>query len=137
MLRKVLYIDLSKGESWVLEKQELFENWMGGTGVGISLLQEECPAGTDPLSPGAPIILSIGPLNGIFPVATKTVATFKSPLTGELGESYAGGRLSLALRFAGHEAVVIRGRAERPSYISINDDVVKIKDATSIWGIDA
>jgi len=137
MLRKVLYIDLSKGESWVEEKQELFDKWMGGTGVGIRLLQEECPAGTDPLSATAPIILSIGPLNGIFPVATKTVATFKSPLTGELGESYAGGRLSLALRFAGHEAVVIRGQAEQPSYISINDGEVKIKDATSIWGIDA
>ena len=110
---------------------------MGGTGVGIRLLQEECPSGTDPLSPEAPIILSIGPLNGIFPVATKTVATFKSPLTGELGESYAGGRLSLAMRFAGHEAIVIRGKAERPSYISINDSKVEIKDATSIWGIDA
>lgn len=137
MLRKVLYIDLSKEESWVEERQELFEKWMGGTGVGIRLLQEECPANTDPLSAAAPIIFSIGPLNGIFPVATKTVATFKSPLTGELGESYAGGRLSLALRFAGHEAVVIRGQAEQPSYISINDSVVLIKDATSIWGIDA
>lgn len=137
MLRKVLYIDLSKGDSWIAERQDLFEDWMGGTGVGIKLLQEECPAGTDPLSPKSPIIFSIGPLNGIFPVATKTVATFKSPLTGELGESYAGGRLSLALRFAGHEAVVIRGKAERPVYISINDDDVKIKDASSIWGIDA
>ena len=76
MLRKVLYIDLSKEESWVEERQELFERWMGGTGVGIRLLQEECPAGADPLSATAPIILSIGPLNGIFPVATKTVATF-------------------------------------------------------------
>lgn len=137
MLRKVLYIDLTGGESWSVERQELFEDWMGGTGVGIRLLQEECPSGTDPLSPQAPIILSIGPLNGIFPVATKTVATFKSPLTGELGESYAGGRLSLAMRFAGHEAIVIRGKAERPSYISINDMDVAIKDATSIWGIDA
>ena len=113
MLRKVLYIDLSNGESWVQERQELFENWMGGTGVGIRLLQEECPEGTDPLSPATPIVLSIGPLNGIFPVATKTVATFKSPLTGELGESYAGGRLSLAMRFAGHEAIVIRGLRQR------------------------
>jgi aldehyde:ferredoxin oxidoreductase len=137
MLRKVLYIDLSRNESWVEEKQELFQEWMGGTGAGIKLLREECPPGTDPLSPQAPIIFSIGPLNGIFPVATKAVATFKSPLNGELGESYAGGRLHLAMRFAGHEAIVIRGRAERPCYISINDAEVKIKDATSIWGIDA
>ena len=137
MLRKVLYIDLAKKESWVEERQELFDQWMGGTGVGIELLSEECPTGADPLSPEAPIILSIGPLNGVFPVATKAVATFKSPLTGELGESYAGGRLHLAMRFAGHEAIVIRGKAELPSYISINDAEVKIKDATSIWGIEA
>ena len=137
MLRKVLYIDLSRNESWVEEKQDLFQEWMGGTGAGIKLLREECPPGTDPLSPQAPIIFSIGPLNGIFPVATKAVATFKSPLNGELGESYAGGRLHLAMRFAGHEAIVIRGKAERPCYISINDAEVKIKDATSIWGIDA
>ena len=137
MLRKVLYIDLTRQESWIEERDELFESWMGGTGVGIRLLQEECLPGTDPLSPEAPIILSIGPLNGVFPVATKTAATFKSPLTGNLGESYAGGRLSLALRFAGHEAVVIKGRAKRPSYISINDKEVRIKDATSIWGVDA
>jgi len=137
MLRKVLYIDLTKRESWVEERQGLFDQWMGGTGVGIKLLSEECPTGADPLSPEAPIILSIGPLNGVFPVATKAVATFKSPLTGELGESYAGGRLHLAMRFAGHEAIVIRGKAELPSYISINDAEVKIKDATSIWGIEA
>jgi aldehyde:ferredoxin oxidoreductase len=137
MLRKVLYVDLSKEESYVKDSQDLFEEWMGGTGVGIRLLAEESSAGMDPLSPQAPIIFSIGPLNALFPVATKTVATFKSPLTGELGESYAGGRLHLAMRFAGHEAILIRGRSERPCYLSINDDTVAIKDATSIWGIDA
>jgi aldehyde:ferredoxin oxidoreductase len=137
MLRRVLYIDLTTEESWSEERQELFGSWMGGTGVGIRLLQEECPKGVDPLTPQAPIILSIGPFNGVYPVATKTVATFKSPLTAELGESYAGGRLSLAMRFAGHEAIVIRGQAERPCYLSINDSRVDIKDATSIWGIDA
>ncbi len=137
MLRRVLYIDLSKEESWVEERDELFEEWLGGTGVATQLLLEECPEGINPLSPKAPIIFSIGPLNALFPVMTKTVATFKSPLTGELGESYAGGRLAMALRFAGHESVVIRGAASRPSYISIKDAEVKIKDATSIWGVPA
>ena len=137
MLRRVLYIDLEKEESWVEERYDLFEEWLGGTGVATQLLLEECPEGIDPLSPKAPIIFSIGPLNALFPVMTKTVATFKSPLTGELGESYAGGRLAMALRFAGHESVVIRGAAQRPSYISIRNDDVKIKDATSIWGVPA
>lgn len=137
MLRRVLYIDLDKGESFVEERRDLFEEWLGGTGVATQLLLEECPAGTDPLSPEAPIIFSIGPLNALFPAMTKTVATFKSPLTGELGESYAGGRLAMAMRFAGHESIVIRGAADRPCYISIRDDDVQIKDARSIWGIPA
>ena len=54
MLRKVLYIDLSKGESWIEEKQELFEKWMGGTGVGIRLLMDECPTGAIPFLPMHP-----------------------------------------------------------------------------------
>jgi aldehyde:ferredoxin oxidoreductase len=137
MLRRVLYIDLGKNESFVEERRDLFEEWLGGTGVATQLLFEECPEGTDPLSPEAPIIFSIGPLNALFPAMTKTVATFKSPLNGELGESYAGGRLAMAMRFAGHESIVIRGAADRPCYISIRDDKVQIKDARSIWGIPA
>lgn len=137
MLRRVLYIDLGEGESWVEERQDLFEEWLGGTGVATQLLFEECPEGIDPLSPEAPIIFSIGPLNALFPAITKTVAAFKSPLNGELGESYAGGRLAMAMRFAGHESIVIRGAAESPCYISIRDGEVKIKDARSIWGIPA
>ena len=137
MLRRVLYIDLGRGESAVEEREDLFEEWLGGTGVATQLLLEECPPGADPLSPEAPIVFSIGPLNALFPAITKTVAAFKSPLSGELGESYAGGRLGMALRFAGHEAVVVRGAAERPVYISIENDKVKIKDATSIWGVPA
>jgi len=137
MLRRVLYIDLDRGESYVEERDDLFEEWLGGTGVATQLLFEECAEGTDPLSPEAPIIFSIGPLNALFPAITKTVATFKSPLNGELGESYAGGRLAMAMRFAGHESIVIRGAADRPCYISITDDDVQIKDARSVWGIPA
>ncbi|HQF16783.1 MAG: Tungsten-containing aldehyde ferredoxin oxidoreductase [Methanosaeta sp. PtaB.Bin039] len=137
MLRRVLFIDLSKEESWVEERDRLFETWLGGTGVATQLLLEECPSGADPLSPQAPIVLAIGPLNSLFPAITKTVAQFKSPLTGELGESYAGGRLAMAMRFAGHEAIVIKGRAQRPCYISIADESVRIRDASSIWGISA
>ena len=51
MPKKVLYVDLTKGENWVDERQDLFEEWLGGTGVGIKLLMEECPAGAEPLSP--------------------------------------------------------------------------------------
>jgi aldehyde:ferredoxin oxidoreductase len=60
---------------------------------------------------------------------------FKSPLTGNLGESYAGGRLALAMKLADYGAIVIRGKATSPSYISIHDENVAIRDAGVLWGL--
>lgn len=133
-LRRVLYVDLSRLRFWVEERPELFEANLGGSGVGIRLLQEECAPGTDPFAPGNPIILTVGPLVGLFPLASKTVAMFKSPHTGNLGESHAGGRSAVALRLAGYGAVVIRGAAPRPVYLVIRDGEVLFRDAAALWG---
>ncbi len=113
-LARVLYIDLTRRSFSVKERPELFEAGLGGAGVGIRLLEEECPPGTDPLGPGNPIILAVGPLVGLYPLASKTVAMFKSPHTGNLGESHAGGRSAVAIRMAGYGAIVIRGASASP-----------------------
>ncbi len=133
-LRRVLYIDLSRLRFWVEERPELFEAALGGSGVGIRLLEEECPPGADPLGPDNPIIFTVGPLVGLFPLASKTVAMFKSPHTGNLGESHAGGRSAVALRLAGYGAVVIRGAASRPVYLVVQEDDVFFRDAAALWG---
>lgn len=133
-LRRVLYIDLSRLRFWVEERPELFEAVLGGSGAGIRLLQEECPPSADPMGPDNPIILAVGPLVGLFPLASKTVAMFKSPHTGNLGESHAGGRSAVALRLAGYGAVVIRGAASRPVYLVIQENEVLFRDAAALWG---
>ena len=134
-LSKVLYIDLSRRRFWVEERPDLFAAHIGGTGVGIELLREECPAGADPLGPDNPIILVVGPLNGLFPLASKTVAMFKSPHTGNLGESHAGGRSAIALRMAGYGAVVIKGASETPVYLAVHEEGVGFRDAAALWGM--
>ncbi len=135
-LKKILYIDLSKKKFWVEEREDLFSQFIGGTGVAIKLLQENCDAQVDPLSPDNPIIFAVGPLNGVFPIASKTVAMFKSPHTGNLGESHAGGRSAIALRMAGYGAIVIKGKSLKPLYISIHGDNVYFRDATTLWGLE-
>jgi aldehyde:ferredoxin oxidoreductase len=132
---KVLYIDLKKRSTSVKDRGDLFEKYLGGTGVGIQLLKEECPQGTDPLGERNPIIFAIGPFNGIYPIASKTVAMFKSPLTGNLGESHAGGRSAIALRMAGYGAIVINGKSDMPVYLTIDKDTIRIKDASALWGV--
>lgn len=134
-LPRVLYIDLDRRRSTVRVRENLFEAGLGGVGVGIRLLNEECPPGADPLGPENPIILTVGPLVGHFPLASKTVAMFKSPHTGNLGESHAGGRSAIAIRMAGYGAIVIRGKSSMPVYLVIDNDKVYFRDATALWGL--
>ena len=134
-LRRVLYVDLSRRRSWVEERPELFERNLGGTGVASEILLEECPEGADPLGPDNPIIFAVGPLVGLFPMASKTVSMFKSPHTGELGESHAGGRSAVALRLAGYGAMVIRGASTMPVYLVVEGDRLQFRDASALWGM--
>jgi aldehyde:ferredoxin oxidoreductase len=132
---RVLYIDLKRRIFSVEDRSDLFQHYIGGVGVGINLLQENCPKDTNPLGPDNPIIFAVGPLVGLYPLASKTVAMFKSPLTGNLGESHAGGRSAVAIRSAGYGAIVLKGISESPIYLSISDKDVKFRDASGLWGI--
>jgi aldehyde:ferredoxin oxidoreductase len=134
---KVLYIDLTKRKYWSEDRGELFQLYLGGSGVAIRLLEEECPRGADPLGPENPIIFAVGPLNGVLPIASKTVTMFKSPLTGNLGESHAGGRSAIAIRSAGYGAIVIKGASDIPVYLAIHGDKVFFRDARALWGMSS
>jgi aldehyde:ferredoxin oxidoreductase len=134
-LSKVLIVDLSKRSFEVEDRSDLFYNYLGGAGVGIKLLEENCPKGADPLGPDNSIVFSVGPLVGLYPLGSKTVSMFKSPLTGNLGESHAGGRSAVAIRSAGYGAIVVKGSSESPIYLSIFDEGVRFKDASALWGI--
>ncbi len=134
-LANILYIDLSKRIFRVEKRRDLFEKYMGGAGVAAALLHEECPEGCDPLGQDNPIIFAVGPLTALFPLASKTVAMFKSPLTGNLGESHCGGRSAVAIRMAGYGAIVIKGASSMPVYLSINGNQVYFRDASSLWGM--
>jgi aldehyde:ferredoxin oxidoreductase len=134
-LRRVLYVDLARRRFAVEDRPDLFEEALGGAGVAIRLLDEECPRGIDPAAPENPIVLAVGPLVGLFPIASKTVAMFKSPHTGNLGESHAGGRSAVAIRMAGYGAIVVRGASVAPVYLVVEDGQVHFRDAAALWGL--
>jgi len=134
-LQRVLYIDLSRFKFWIEDREDLFDKWLGGTGVAVQLLKEELPKGADPLGPENVIVFAVGPLVGYYPLASKTVAVFKSPLTGNYGESHAGGRSAIAIRMAGFGAIVIKGRSRIPIYLSIYNNKVHFRDASAYWGM--
>ena len=91
----------------------------------------------DPLSPENLLILGVGPLTGTLLTASAYFTfTAKSPLTGILGDSSAGGHFGPELKQAGYDQVIITGRSKRPSYLLITREKVEIRDASDLWGKD-
>ncbi|MCL2720925.1 MAG: hypothetical protein FWD47_06250 [Treponema sp.] len=131
---KVLYIDLETEKIRIEQREDLMP-YLGGVGIASVLLKENIKPELEPLNPMQPVIFAIGSGAYIFPVLTKTVAMFISPLTGELGESYAGGRMAMSLLMAGYDALVLTGKAKNHSYLSISTHNVNIRDARAMWGM--
>lgn len=131
---KVLTVDLTKEKIKIDNRKDLAQ-WLGGVGLATKLLEEQVLPEADPFDPDQPVVLAIGPMSTIFPVVTKVVAMFKSPLTNELGESYAGMRLAMSMRFAGYDAIVIKGKAAKPVYLSVDARGVRFKNAAGLWGL--
>jgi len=131
---RVLHMNLTTGEVRIDHREDLLP-YLGGTGVAAKLLQEHYKPGLEPTAPQQPIIFAIGAGTYVFPVLTKVVATFVSPLTGEYGESHAAGRLGMAMLMAGYDALVITGKSRKPCYLAITDRDVNIREASSMWGL--
>jgi len=130
---KVLYVNLET-EKINIELREDLMPYLGGVGIAGKLLEENLKPDLDPLAPEQPIVFAIGAGAYIFPVLTKTVAMFVSPLTGELGESYAGGRMAMSMLMAGYDALVLTGKAKLRSYLTISTTDVSVHDARAMWG---
>jgi aldehyde:ferredoxin oxidoreductase len=133
---RILHVDLTTGQHRVEDRADLLRDYLGGTGVAVRLLDEWVHDDRDPLDPQQPVILAIGPLTTIFPVVTKTAATFRSPLTGEYGESHAGGHFASSLRYAGYDALLLTGAAKHWVYLVIDGDQVEIRPASAMIGMD-
>jgi aldehyde:ferredoxin oxidoreductase len=115
--------------------ESLLKTCIGGSALGTRLLLEWSTAGTDPLTPGNPLVFACGALAGtLAPASSGHVVVTKSPLTGLLAETLSFGRFSLALRHAGYDAVVITGISPSPVYLIIDDDRVHFIKADYLKG---
>jgi len=132
---RVLYVDMNTGKIRIEQREDLLV-YLGGVGIASRLLMENMKPHLAPTDPEQPIVFAIGAGTYVFPVLAKTVAMFISPLTGELGESYAGARMSMAMFMAGYDALVISGKGKKQSYLSVSTDNVSVKDARAIWGLN-
>ncbi|WP_243366486.1 aldehyde ferredoxin oxidoreductase N-terminal domain-containing protein [Fundidesulfovibrio soli] len=126
-------LDAGKGDIQMLPGRSV---WCGGSGLAAMLFAKYGDVTAPAFDPRQPLIFAIGPLNGYFPLMSKTVCGFKSPYNENYAESHAGGRSSLALRFAGLDALVLVGRASAPSCLVVGSRQLRLLDVHYLWGAD-
>ncbi len=136
---RVLHVDLTS-RTWDLQPldEDLLRATVGGAGLGAALLLRWCPAGAEPFSPTNPLILVTSPLLGT-PLTTtsKYTVVTKSPLTGFITDSLSSSFFALALKGVGADAVVMTGRADRPTWLELRMGEVRFHDAADLWGMSA
>ncbi len=135
---KVLRVDLTKRRSRGSDlRQKDVIQFLGGRGFNSKLLYDEVGPTTDPLGPENKLTFATGPLVGtMFSTACRFNVSAKSPLTGILGDSNAGGHLAPELKFAGYDQVILEGRSKKPIYVFIEDNEISFRDASHLWGKD-
>ena len=133
---RVLVADLGTGRSSV-EELDGREDVAGGSGLAALLFGRYGLADQPWDHPDQPLILAVGPLTGLYPLMSKTVAAFKSPYHDQYTESHAGGRSALCLAYAGYDALVVRGRAAHLSCLCVGSQRVEQRDVRWMAGWDA
>src|SRR5210317_286014 len=135
---RILTIDLS-ARSFDIENisDEILAECFGGKGLATRLLLDRNPQGVEPFAPENNFIIATGPFCGgrLWGASRYGVYT-KSPLTGYYAESYSGGKVPESIDSTGFDAIIVTGRSERPTVLSIHPDGVDFCDATELWGLE-
>ena len=133
---KVLFVELSEGKIEELKPSEqTYRSFIGGTGLGVRFLYEKMKAGNDPLGSENILGFVTGPLTGTSaPGSGRFTVVCKSPLTNAWADSNSGGYWGPELKYAGYDAVFIKGVAKEPVYLYIFEDKAELRDASGLWG---
>ena len=132
----VLVVDLSTGEGKKIPLDEkLASKYLGGDGFGAYYMNTMMDASVDALSPDNILVIAPGLFTATpIPTAGKTAFFAKSPLTNGWNESVMGGRIGVAMKQAGYDVLIIKGRAEKMSYLLIRNNEIAVKNAEHLKG---
>jgi aldehyde:ferredoxin oxidoreductase len=131
---KILHVNLTTGSLDVESPQEAFyRTYMGGSAMGMYYVLREVPKGADALSPENVLTLFTSVTTGA-PISgqSRINANARSPISGAIGDSQAGGYFPAELKFAGFDGIVIKGKSPKPVYLWIFDGKPELRDASKL-----
>ena len=132
---RIAHVDLTANEvKYKGIKKKWARKFIGARGLGVRYMLENGPE-VDPLSPDNMLCFMNGPLTGTAAnMSGRMAIVTKSPLTGTVTDSHHGGWSAARLRWAGFDGIVVKGKAENPVYLYVEDEKVEIRDASELWG---
>jgi aldehyde:ferredoxin oxidoreductase len=135
---KILWVNLSKGTTEVVKPEaDLYQQFLGGYGIGAKLIYERQKPGLGPLDPENILGFASGPLTGTPAISSSRYTVMgKSPLTGTWGDANSGGFFGPALKRSGFDAVFFEGASTGWVYLCIEDGKAELVDATPHLGLD-
>ena len=134
---RILHVDLTTGKTHTEKlNTDYAKKYIGGIGLGMRLWLDNSKPNLDPLTPENPLVLALGPISGtMFPTGGNGHAfVSKSPETFAIGEAVAHGTFGAELKRAGYDAIILTGKAEKPTYLWIDDDSTQLLDASHLMG---
>ncbi|MGD8562294.1 MAG: aldehyde ferredoxin oxidoreductase C-terminal domain-containing protein [Desulfarculaceae bacterium] len=129
----ILFIDLTTQQTKV-EPLAGLTDFVGGRGINQWLLFNLTDKQIQPLDPANPLILGAGTMVATpVPSASRLAIEHKNVITGGIGSGNCGGLFATEMKRAGYDHIVIRGKAEKPTYLFIQEGQVHFRDARQIW----
>ncbi|WP_348983582.1 aldehyde ferredoxin oxidoreductase N-terminal domain-containing protein [Desulfobaculum bizertense] len=131
----ILHMDLNTGRGKRQDFSSVAKH-LGGSSLAAALFEHFGSTELPAHDISQPLIFTIGPLTGFFPLMSKVVCAFKSPYNEQFAESHAGGRLALSMRFAGYDAIVITGQAPELSFLRIGGRHIELEPVPYLHNFD-
>ena len=138
---KILNLDLTN-QKYSIIKTAKYEEYGGGIGIGTAIFWDLCAAQLpfDAYDSRNVVTLMSSPLSGtLVPGASRMEMNGLGPQAYPIHwftRGNVGGRLAGQFKAAGWDGVVIRGKADKPVWVSIVNDKVSFEDAGDLWGKD-
>ncbi len=133
---KILHVNLTTHQIEVeTPDEDFYRQYLGGSLLGLYYLWKNTPADADPFAPENTLTFGLSATTGL-PVSgqSRCTVTCKSPSSGGVADSQAGGFWPAELKYAGFDAIVVYGASDTPVYLWINDGEAELRDASHLWG---
>ncbi|HLN64418.1 MAG TPA: aldehyde ferredoxin oxidoreductase N-terminal domain-containing protein [Symbiobacteriaceae bacterium] len=135
---RILRIDMTD-RSWRAEPLPDAYCYLGGRSLTSRMVIDEVDPLCDPLGPNNKLILAPGLLSGtVLSSSSRVSAGAKSPLTGGIKESNAGGQTGMRMAQLGYRAVVLEGMPEAGAgwfTIVVDDQGARFESADDLTGL--